>query len=65
MADIYLLLTYQPRKDEWLTWPSSLTSSGHFTHKLDLPSYQPTNVRQSRTSVLTTVLLRYTCSDTN
>jgi len=33
-----LLLTYQPRKDERLSWPGWLTYSGWFTHISGHPS---------------------------
>ena len=37
-SDSSLLLIYRPRKDERLSWPSWLTSSGRFTHISGHPS---------------------------
>jgi len=38
MPDYCLLLTYRPRKDERLSWPSWLTCSGWLTHLSGHPS---------------------------
>jgi len=53
-----LLLIYRPSKDEMLSWPSWLTSSGWFTHITLVVTHQlqverrTGKVRQSETDVL-------------
>jgi len=55
-----LLLIYRPRKDERLSWPSSLTCSGRFTHIVVTRRLQAErrtgSVRRPKTGVLPTVL---------
>ena len=38
MSNCSLLLIYQPRKDEMLSWPGWLTYRGRFTHISGYPS---------------------------
>ena len=51
-----LLLTYRPRKDERLSWPSWQTYSGRFTHtsvtRQLLVERRTAKVRRSKTNVL-------------
>jgi len=55
-----LLLIYRPRKDERLSWPSWLTCSGRFTHRVVTRLLQAErrtgSVRRPKTGVLSTVL---------
>jgi len=55
-----LLLIYRPRRDERLSWPSWLTSSGRFTHIVVTrwlqAEHSTGSVRRPKTGVLPTVL---------
>ena len=60
IAAHYSFIIYRPRKDEWLSWPSWLISSGRFTHIVVTHQLKverrTVSVRRPKTGVPPTVL---------